>query len=81
MKLHLIQHDAHNAPARLLTTSDVAEILQVSRSTVLNWCRRGRIRAIRLPSGQYRVPQAELDWILTPSAGSDGVLPGQGALL
>ena len=60
MKLHLTQPDAHNATARLLTTTDVAEILQVSQSTVLNWCRDGRILAIRLPSGQYRVPRRSL---------------------
>ncbi|MGO1400951.1 MAG: helix-turn-helix domain-containing protein [Flaviflexus sp.] len=92
MKLHLTQPDAHNATARLLTTTDVAEILQVSRSTVLNWCRDGRILAIRLPSGQYRVPQTELDRILTPTSPSASsaaspsrapadIIPGQGELL
>lgn len=73
---------------RLLTTVEVAERLDVSRGTVLNWCRAGELMYVRYPSGQYRIPPSEVERILTPVAASSGsaespsdVLPGQGALL
>ncbi len=41
----------------LLTTGKVARILGVSRHTVTRWIRQGKIKAIRLPSGRYRIPK------------------------
>jgi excisionase family DNA binding protein len=48
----------------LLTVSEVAERLNVNRGTVIRWIRLGQLRALRLPSGVYRIPRAELDRIL-----------------
>jgi len=49
---------------KLLKISEVAKILNVSRHTILNWIREGKIRAIRLPSGRYRIPESEVRKIL-----------------
>ena len=38
-----------------LTSRDVAEYCQVSRSTVLAWIKSGRLVAFSLPSGHYRI--------------------------
>ena len=49
-----------------LTTSAVAELLQVSDETVRRYAEAGRIRHIRLPSGQLRFLPADIDAILRP---------------
>jgi len=49
---------------RMLRSGEVAEILGVSRHTMVKWVREGRIRVIRLPSGRYRVPESEVKEIL-----------------
>ncbi len=38
-----------------LTSRDIAEYCQVSKSTVLEWIKSGRLRAFSLPSGHYRI--------------------------
>jgi len=48
---------------RLLTTGEVAKRLQVSRMTVDRWIRGGKLRAIRYPSGRYKVPESEVERI------------------
>ena len=50
----------------MLTPSEVAKQLTVTPATVLRWCHAGKIEAIRLPSGQWRIRQAVVDRILTP---------------
>lgn len=49
---------------KLLKVGEVARRLNVSRHTVLNWIKRGKIKAIRLPSGRYRIPESEVEKIL-----------------
>jgi excisionase family DNA binding protein len=49
---------------RLLTARSVAGLLDVSAATVLRWTRAGDLPAVRLPSGQIRYREDELDdWI------------------
>ena len=49
---------------RLLRSGEAAEILGVDRHTIVKWIREGRIRAVRLPSGRYRIPvEAPIDLI------------------
>jgi excisionase family DNA binding protein len=58
-------------PEQLLTSSDVAEQLDVTGETVRRWAESGIIAHIRLPSGQLRFRQADVDIILegvTPEA-------------
>jgi excisionase family DNA binding protein len=38
-----------------LTSRDIADYCQVSKSTVLEWIKSGRLKAFRLPSGHYRI--------------------------
>lgn len=48
----------------LLTTGKVAGALGVTINTVKNWVAAGRITAVRLPSGHYRIPRSELERLL-----------------
>jgi excisionase family DNA binding protein len=38
-----------------LTSRDIAEYCQVSKSTTLGWIKSGRLKAFRLPSGHHRI--------------------------
>ena len=55
---------------RLLRTSDVAALFQVSERTVSEWGRRGRIPSVRTPSGHRRYPANAIKELLI--AASDG---------
>jgi excisionase family DNA binding protein len=46
---------------QLLTTSQVAHLFGVDRSTVNRWVKQGRIRAINTPGGQCRYRIADID--------------------
>jgi len=45
---------------RYLGTSDIARVCQVTAVTVGNWIRTGKLKASRVPGGNYRVTAAEL---------------------
>ena len=42
-----------------LTSRDIAEYCQVSKSTVLEWIKNGRLKAFKLPSGHYRIDKED----------------------
>lgn len=42
-----------------LTTRDIASYCQVSKSTVLEWIKSGRLKAFSLPSGHYRIDRKD----------------------
>ena len=49
---------------RLLTAREVAANLALTPETVLSWVRSGKLPAFRLPSGQIRFREDELDrWL------------------
>ena len=48
--------DSPSAVKRLLRTSDIAILFQVSERTVAEWARRGRIPSVRTPGGHRRYP-------------------------
>lgn len=49
---------------RLLTARIVAEQLGLTSETVLAWVRQGKLPAFRLPSGQIRFSEDQLDhWL------------------
>jgi len=54
---------------KMLRSGEVAEVLGVDRHTVVKWIKEGKIRAIRLPSGRYRIPESEVRKVL--EGGSD----------
>jgi len=49
---------------RMLRSGEVAEILGVDRHTVVKWIKERKIRAVRLPSGRYRIPESEVRKII-----------------
>ena len=58
---------------RLLRTSDVAVLFQVSERTVSEWGRRGRIPSVRTPSGHRRYPaNAIKELLIAASEGRPG---------
>lgn len=42
-----------------MTTTDLARLCGVSRFTIINWTRQGRIKAIRTVGRHYRIPVSE----------------------
>ena len=48
----------------MLRSGEVAELLGVDRHTVVKWIKEGKIRAVRFPSGRYRIPEGEVRKIL-----------------
>lgn len=48
----------------LLTADEVAHQLRLDAETVRRWAREGRIPAILLPGGQWRIRSTDLDRIL-----------------
>ena len=42
-----------------LTSRDIAVYCQVSKSTVLEWIKSGRLKAFSLPSGHYRIDKKD----------------------
>ena len=44
----------------ILTTKEAADFLKVSQSAVKNWIRSGKLLAMKLPGGQYRITRDAL---------------------
>ena len=42
-----------------LTSRDIAVYCRVSKSTVLEWIKSGRLKAFSLPSGHYRIDKKD----------------------
>ena len=62
------------ASERVLSVGTVARLIGVSSETVRAWARAGRIRAIRTPTGRYKIPEAVAEALLaelTPVDASD----------
>jgi excisionase family DNA binding protein len=51
---------AAGSQPKLLSTKQAAELLNVSRRTILNWIETDKIPYLKLPGGDYRVPLAGL---------------------
>ncbi len=57
-------HRPRRAVVSLLTTGEAATRLHVTDETVRRWIAAGKIPAITLPSGQFRIPCGVVDDIL-----------------
>ena len=57
----------------------VAKECGVSRVTVYKWCRTGKVKAIELPNGQIRIPDAEVRRILKNPAATHMKKPARNA--
>ena len=64
----------------LITPRQFAKRIGVKKRRVYRWIERGYIRHIRLPGGQYLIPELEVERVLSGSAGrgQDGPQSGQG---
>jgi excisionase family DNA binding protein len=51
---------AVRSQTKLLSTKQAAELLNVSKRTILNWIESKRIPYVKLPGGDYRIPLAGL---------------------
>ncbi|MHC4110198.1 MAG: helix-turn-helix domain-containing protein [Planctomycetota bacterium] len=51
--------DAKKPCSGYMTTSELARHCGVSRFTIINWTKQGRIKAIRTVGGHYRIPASE----------------------
>ena len=49
---------------KMFSTGEAGKLLGVSYVTVARWIRAGKLRAIKLPSGHYRVPESEIKRLL-----------------
>lgn len=52
------------ASERLWRVDELAQFLRVSKQTLFSWISDGKLSATKLPSGAYRVTQAEVDRVL-----------------
>ena len=51
----------------LLTVNEAAGALRVHPRTVTRWIEAGRLKAITLPNGRYRLTRDVVDAVLTPT--------------
>ena len=56
----MAQHDDLDAPERLLTPSEVAQLFRVNPKTVTRWARAGKLTAIRTLGGHRRFRSSEI---------------------
>ena len=54
---------------RFYRVKGVCGILRIDRRTLWKWIKEGKIKAVRLPSGRYRIPESEIRKILGGSGG------------
>ena len=51
--------DANKPRSGYMTTTELARLCGVSRFTIINWAKQGRIKAIKTLGGHYRIPVSE----------------------
>lgn len=71
-------------PPQLLTPAEVGQRMRVHRRTVTRWIADGKLEAIRLPGGEFRIPahvveQAMQPYVPTQRADSAAAQTCQGA--
>jgi len=59
-------------PTDLLTTTEAGAILGVTGDTMRRWAAEGRVRSVRLPSGQLRFERSDIDAIRVPAEPTTG---------
>jgi excisionase family DNA binding protein len=51
---------------------EVADHFRVTNSTVIDWVRKGKLKAVRTVSGTYRIPDAEFQKLIRPAPEKQG---------
>jgi putative resolvase len=54
---------------RLYTLKEACEFLGVSPSTIRRWEKAGKLKCVRTPGGQRRVPESEINRLQTLGGG------------
>jgi len=54
-----IRGDKSKRRSGYMTTTELASLCGVSRFTIINWAKRGKIKAIRTAGRHYRIPVSE----------------------
>ncbi len=75
-----VRADKSKPRSGYMTTTELARLCGVSRFTIINWTKRGKIKAIRTVGRHYRIPVSEALSLLrtfgkkknTSSSGSEG---------
>jgi excisionase family DNA binding protein len=55
----------------LLTTGQVARILNVGRQAVNKWVKKGQLKAVRTPGGHIRIRRSDIDRVVSGEPISD----------
>ena len=55
----MIKTDESKRRSGYMTTTELARLCGVSRFTIINWTKQGRIKAIRTVGKHYRIPVSE----------------------
>ena len=59
---------------KLLKPIEAAKLLNMSRASLYIWIQKGRIKAVKLPTGKLRIPLSELDRVIA-KANPDTKIP------
>ena len=59
MRKEIVKGDGSKLRSGYLTTTEFARLCGVSRFTIINWAKRGKIKAIRTAGRHYRIPASE----------------------
>lgn len=60
----VVGHDINRARSGYMTTTDVARLCGVSRFTILNWAKEGKIKTIRTVGRHHRIRESEALYLL-----------------
>ena len=67
-------------PYKLYTLSFAAERLSVNAITIRTWIKRGRVKGVRLPNREWRIPGMELIRLLDPEGEWSGAEQSEGGV-
>jgi len=59
MHKEIVKGDGSKPRSGYLTTTEFAILCGVSRFTIINWAKKGKIKAMRTVGGHYRIPTLE----------------------
>jgi len=64
MTKEFISHNKAILDSEYVTTSELAELCGVSRFTIINWVKQGKIKSVKTIGGHRRIPHSEVVSIL-----------------
>jgi len=49
---------------RLLKPEEAAELFSISRAAIYTWMQQGKIKAVKLPNGRWRIALSEINRVM-----------------